>query len=72
MKHLMKSFVWTVIVATGLSVSPVSAQKTDLIYYGFQLEEFEHRRGDAGEKLLVWNGGTSAWRCRREASGLER
>jgi len=56
MKHLMKSFVWTVIVATGLSVSPVSAQKTDLIYYGFQLEEFEHRRGDAGEKLLVWNG----------------
>lgn len=56
MKCLMKSFVWTVMVATGLSVSPVSAQKTDLVYYGFQLEEFEHRRGDAGEKLLVWNG----------------
>ena len=56
MKCLMKSFVWTVMVATGLSVSPVSAQKTDLVYYGFQLEELEHRRGDAGEKLLVWNG----------------
>jgi copper resistance protein B len=56
MKHLMKLFIWTVMVATSLSISPVSAQKTDLIYYGLQIEEFEHRRGDDSEKILVWNG----------------
>ncbi len=35
---------------------PAEAQETDLVFYGVQLEEFEHRVGDESEKLLVWNG----------------
>jgi len=43
-------------VLTGPMVLPASAQETNLVYYGFQLEEFEHRAGDESEELLVWNG----------------
>ncbi|MFT5489588.1 MAG: copper resistance protein B [Paracoccaceae bacterium] len=56
MSGLMKSFAGAALVAAALSASPAAAQETDLVYYGFQLEEFEHRRGDESEELLVWNG----------------
>ena len=56
MKGLMKSLAGAAAVAAALSASPVSAQETNFVYYGFQLEEFEHRIGDESEELLVWNG----------------
>lgn len=56
MRGLMKSSAGAALIAATLSVSPAAAQETNLVYYGFQLEEFEHRRGDENEELLVWNG----------------
>lgn len=56
MRGLVKSFAGAVALAVALSASPAAAQETDLVFYGFQLEEFEHRRGDESEELLVWNG----------------
>jgi len=56
MRGLVKSFVGAAVVAAALSAAPVSAQETNFVYYGFQLEEFEHRVGDESEELLVWNG----------------
>jgi copper resistance protein B len=56
MRCLVKSLAGAAVVAAALSVSPVSAQETNFVYYGFQLEEFEHRIGDESEELLVWNG----------------
>ncbi|MGZ0245075.1 MAG: copper resistance protein B [Alphaproteobacteria bacterium] len=52
----MKSYAGAAALAVALSASPAAAQETNLVYYGFQLEEFEHRRGDESEELLVWNG----------------
>jgi copper resistance protein B len=52
----MKSYAGAAALAIALSASPAAAQETNLVYYGFQLEEFEHRRGDESEELLVWNG----------------
>ena len=56
MRGLMKSCAGAAALAVALSASPAAAQETNLVYYGFQLEEFEHRRGDESEELLVWNG----------------
>jgi copper resistance protein B len=56
MRGLFNSFAGAAALATLLSISPASAQKTDLVFYGVQLEEFEHRAGDESEELLVWNG----------------
>tara|TARA_R110000868_G_scaffold203835_1_gene451766 strand:+ start:1745 stop:2470 length:726 start_codon:yes stop_codon:yes gene_type:complete len=56
MRGLVKSFAGAAALAVALSASPAAAQETDLVFYGFQLEEFEHRRGDESEELLVWNG----------------
>jgi copper resistance protein B len=56
MRGLMKSYAGAAALAVALSASPAAAQETNLVYYGFQLEEFEHRRGDESEELLVWNG----------------
>lgn len=56
MRGLMKSYAGAAALAIALSASPAAAQETNLVYYGFQLEEFEHRRGDESEELLVWNG----------------
>lgn len=56
MRGFFNSFAGAAALATLLSVSPVSAQKTDLVFYGIQLEELEYRRGDESEELLVWNG----------------
>ena len=56
MRGLVKSFAGAMALAVALSASPAAAQETDLVFYGFQLEEFEHRRGDESEELLVWNG----------------
>tara|TARA_R110002110_G_scaffold269682_3_gene485342 strand:+ start:365 stop:1102 length:738 start_codon:yes stop_codon:yes gene_type:complete len=53
---LMKSLIGAAIAATVLSAAPASAQETNLVYYGFQLEEFEHRWGDEREELFVWFG----------------
>ena len=54
----IKSFLVAGAVVAALAATPVSAQETNLVYYGFQLEEFEHRVGDESEELLVWNGDT--------------
>lgn len=56
MRGLVKTFAGAAALAVALSASPAAAQETNLVYYGFQLEEFEHRRGDESEELLVWNG----------------
>ena len=56
MNGLMKSFAGAVAIAAALAAAPAAAQETNLVYYGFQLEEFEHRVGDESEELLVWNG----------------
>lgn len=54
----IKSFLAAGAIVAAFAAAPAVAQETNLIYYGVQLEEFEHRRGDEGEKLLVWNGDT--------------
>ncbi|MEQ9125295.1 MAG: copper resistance protein B, partial [Alphaproteobacteria bacterium] len=56
----MKRLVGT-LLAAGLhgSAAPApqaTAQETGLVFYGFQLEEFEHRWGDVNERLAVYNG----------------
>jgi copper resistance protein B len=59
MNMRLKSFLTAGIVAVtaaALSLTPATAQETGLVFYGFQLEEFERRVGDEGEELLVWNG----------------
>jgi copper resistance protein B len=56
MRGLINSFAGAAVVAALLSISPASAQKTNLVFYGVQLEEFEYRGGDESEELLVWNG----------------
>ena len=53
---LAASVVSAAVAAAALSTTPAAAQETDLVFYGFQLEEFEHRSGDESEALLVWNG----------------
>jgi copper resistance protein B len=37
-------------------MTPATAQETDFVAYGVQLEELEYRLGDEREKLAVWNG----------------
>ena len=73
MRGLMKSFAGVAVVTAALAVGPASAQETGLVFYGFQLEEFEHRRGDESEELLVWNGdafvGTDELKLRWLAEG---
>lgn len=52
----IKSFLAALAVIAAGAAHPATAQETDLVFYGFQLEEFEHRVGDESEELLVWNG----------------
>lgn len=50
------SFLAALAVTAAVAAHPAAAQETDLVFYGFQFEEFEHRVGDESEELLVWNG----------------
>lgn len=52
----IKSFLAALAVTAAVATNPAAAQETDLVFYGFQLEEFEHRVGDESEELFVWNG----------------
>ena len=53
----MKRLVGTLLAAGVIaSAAPALSQETGLVFYGFQLEEFEHRRGDENERLAVYNG----------------
>lgn len=54
----IKSFLAAGGVVAALAAAPAAAQETNLVYYGVQLEELEHRWGDESEELLVWNGDT--------------
>lgn len=56
MKQKLIMFAWVGAFVSILSASPTWAQQKQLIIYGLQLEELEIRRGDEGEKALVWNG----------------
>ena len=51
----IKSFLAAGGVVAALAAAPAAAQETNLVYYGVQLEELEHRWGDESEELLVWN-----------------
>lgn len=44
------------VIALASFSNPARAQETNLIFYGVQLEELEHRWGDENERLAVWNG----------------
>ena len=52
----IKSFLAALAVTAAVATNPAAAQESDLVFYGFQLEEFEHRVGDESEELFVWNG----------------
>ena len=52
----IKSFLAAGAVVAALAATPAVAQETNLVYYGIQLEELEHRWGDENEELFVWNG----------------
>tara|TARA_R110002072_G_scaffold1084_8_gene8965 strand:- start:1042 stop:1767 length:726 start_codon:yes stop_codon:yes gene_type:complete len=52
----IKSFLAAGAVVAALAATPAAAQETNLVYYGIQLEELEHRWGDENEELFVWNG----------------
>jgi len=56
MKILVLMLAWIGAVASVLFVAPAWAQQKQLLIYGFQLEEFEYRRGDESEDFLAWNG----------------
>lgn len=43
-------------IATVVFAATAQAQETNLIFYGFQMEELEYRQGDQSENLLVWDG----------------
>ena len=52
---------------------PGSAQEKDLVFYGFQAEQFEYRRGDEEENLFVWDAdafiGTDDLKLRWQGEG---
>lgn len=52
----IKSFLAAGAIVAAFAAAPAAAQETNLIYYGVQLEELEHRWGDENEELFVWNG----------------
>ncbi len=52
----IKSFLAAGAIVAAFAAAPAAAQETNLIYYGVQLEELEHRWGDESEELFVWNG----------------
>lgn len=52
----IKSFLAAGAIVAAFAAAPAVAQETNLIYYGVQLEELEHRWGDESEELFVWNG----------------
>ena len=55
----MRNRLIVLLVAAGLtaaSLGTAAAQETDLLFYGVQLEELEHRWGDENERLAVWDG----------------
>lgn len=56
MKKTFLAVAWSGAFLTSFAISPAWAQQKELLIYGLQFEELEYRRGDEGEKLLVWNG----------------
>ena len=64
---------WITALVAMFSVPSARAQEKQLLIYGLQLEEFEYRRGDEAEDLLVWNGdaffGTDEIKLRWMGSG---
>jgi copper resistance protein B len=52
----IKSFLTAGAVIAALGAAPAAAQETNLVFWGVQLEELEHRWGDESEELYVWNG----------------
>ncbi|OSQ37363.1 copper resistance protein B [Thalassospira mesophila] len=44
------------VIAPLLSFS-LTAKADNPVFYGLQMEQFEYRAGDEGEKLFSWNGG---------------
>jgi len=45
-----------IVAAAVFAPATVSAQEKNMTFYGFQLEEFEYRKGDENEKIAVWDG----------------
>ncbi len=43
-------------VAIASLLSPLQAQETGLVFYGFQMEELEYRLGEGEDRTAVWNG----------------
>lgn len=54
-KHLI-TLLSLATTAAPLVAVPAAAQEKDFVFYAVQFEEFEHRWGDEGERLAVWNG----------------
>lgn len=52
----IKSLLTAGTVIAALAAAPAAAQETNLVFWGVQLEELEHRWGDESEELYVWNG----------------
>ena len=55
MKHQFIALWVAAIVAAASFATSAAAQETDLVFYGVQLEELEHRWGDENERLAVWD-----------------
>ncbi|MFC4237937.1 copper resistance protein B [Thalassospira xianhensis] len=59
-------------IALGLMAFPAIAMEGN-IFYGLQLEQFEYRYGDEGEKSAVWDGdafaGTDELKLRWQSNG---
>ena len=56
MKHQLIALWAAAVVAAASFATSAAAQETDLVFYGVQLEELEHRWGDENERLAVWDG----------------
>ena len=52
----MRKYLIPLAAAALLFAPSAHAQEKNFTFYGFQLEEFEHRWGDEREELAVWNG----------------
>lgn len=56
MKAWIRLLLVAGVIAPAAFALPANAQETDLIFYGIQIEELEHRWGDEKEKFAVWDG----------------
>ncbi len=56
MKNIRIALAFAGAATVGLSSAVTIAAEADDIFYGVQMEEFEYRYGDGGEKRLVWDG----------------